>query len=388
MKQVRKPVTVSREELYREVWQTPMQHLAVRYGISVSSLAEICLRLRVPRPYLGYWAKRAVGKPTRQLELPPANIDTPRQVVITPTPPLPLSRPQATQSPKMRERYERTLHEASTIRVPTTLTDPHPIIAKWIAEDARLVRDFKRGRNPLRPSALSELDGRRHRILDTLFKELEKRGSKVISGHYHSLCVQIGSERVDFTLREHIRHIRRPVTEKEKKDRFYSGQKWRQEMIPTGNLAFKITSYLDRGVTGHWTDEPNSLLEQKIGEIIAVFVLAGVLLSEKRRVEEGRERRRLEAERRRSEATDRRRREQNRWRRFLDLAGQWRKAEAAREFLAALEAQRSPRERPIGGRRSDTWLKWAHERLKVYDPLEDGIEAVWKNLARVTARDY
>jgi hypothetical protein len=32
--QPKKPATVSREELYRQVWETPMQRLAAKYGIT------------------------------------------------------------------------------------------------------------------------------------------------------------------------------------------------------------------------------------------------------------------------------------------------------------------------------------------------------------------
>jgi hypothetical protein len=52
-------VTVSREELYRQVWETPMSRLAKQYGLSDNGLAKICNRIRVPYPPRGYWAKKA-----------------------------------------------------------------------------------------------------------------------------------------------------------------------------------------------------------------------------------------------------------------------------------------------------------------------------------------
>jgi len=53
---------VTREELYERVWSTPINHLAAEYGVSGSYLARVCAALNVPRPPVGYWQKKAVGK--------------------------------------------------------------------------------------------------------------------------------------------------------------------------------------------------------------------------------------------------------------------------------------------------------------------------------------
>ena len=65
----RKAATVSREELFRQVWTTPMSHLAQDYGISGNGLVKICDRLKVPYPPRGYWAKKAAGKRDVQYRL-------------------------------------------------------------------------------------------------------------------------------------------------------------------------------------------------------------------------------------------------------------------------------------------------------------------------------
>jgi hypothetical protein len=53
---------VSRQELYAEVWSTPMIKLAKKYGLSDVGLAKVCKRNNIPRPGNGYWAKVAHGK--------------------------------------------------------------------------------------------------------------------------------------------------------------------------------------------------------------------------------------------------------------------------------------------------------------------------------------
>ena len=56
-------VTLTREELYRQVWEIPMSRLAKEYGLSDTGLAKICRRLDVPYPPRGHWAKKAVTCP-------------------------------------------------------------------------------------------------------------------------------------------------------------------------------------------------------------------------------------------------------------------------------------------------------------------------------------
>src|SRR5690349_11317564 len=87
-----RPVSVTRDALYQQVWQKPMNRLALDYGISGNGLAKICDRLKIPYPPRGYWAKKAAGQKVAQYRLPDAASDTPDTVTIAPTPPLPLQR--------------------------------------------------------------------------------------------------------------------------------------------------------------------------------------------------------------------------------------------------------------------------------------------------------
>jgi hypothetical protein len=52
----------NRDVLYEEVWTQPIRKLARKYNVSDVALAKACMKLRVPLPGLGYWAKRAAGK--------------------------------------------------------------------------------------------------------------------------------------------------------------------------------------------------------------------------------------------------------------------------------------------------------------------------------------
>src|ERR1039458_9780742 len=95
--QPKQPVTISRDDLYAQVWATPMMQLAVQYGISGNGLAKICRKLAVPYPGRGYWAQKAAGQKVTQVRLPDKAEGGSSQVRIAPTlppPPPPLSFPK------------------------------------------------------------------------------------------------------------------------------------------------------------------------------------------------------------------------------------------------------------------------------------------------------
>ncbi len=63
--------TVSREELYEQVWSKPMTKVAADYGVTGTALKKTCDRHRIPTPERGYWAKLEHGKRVQKQPLPP-----------------------------------------------------------------------------------------------------------------------------------------------------------------------------------------------------------------------------------------------------------------------------------------------------------------------------
>src|SRR3546814_1898254 len=62
--------TFTREELYELVWSKPMTHLAKDFALSDVALHKICRKHASPKPPLGWWAKKAAGKPVKRTPLP------------------------------------------------------------------------------------------------------------------------------------------------------------------------------------------------------------------------------------------------------------------------------------------------------------------------------
>ena len=65
-------MTVTRDQLYGQVWARPMLAVANDYEVSANYLARVCASLNVPWPPRGYWAKVAAGHKPPQPALPPA----------------------------------------------------------------------------------------------------------------------------------------------------------------------------------------------------------------------------------------------------------------------------------------------------------------------------
>ncbi len=383
----KQPVTVSRDELYKQVWHTPMSRLAADYGISGNGLAKICDRLKIPYPPRGYWAKKAAGQKVIQFRLPDLPDDTPTEVTISPTP-LPAPPPQLPK--EIEDKLSAAQARTRDVTVPERLGRPHPIIAGWLAERARQKQDARN--DPWRSRRLSELnftdvDHRRHRILNTLFKTLEGHGFKVKLGDRHEVYLEIGGERVDFKLREKQRQVRRPLTEDEKRYSYMRERGWVQEMQPSGILIFSLETHLVDGVKHKWRDGERPL-EAQLPDIIGLILLAGPILKERRRLHEEAERCRYEEERRRYEERERRKKDDNQWRRFVEIAEHWRKLEVSRQFLAALEEKCAGQELAIAERPLSDWLGWAREKVASSDPLLMGAERIFTDISQITSWSY
>jgi len=281
---------VTREDLYLQVWETPISKLATQYGITDRGLSKICKRLNVPTPGRGYWARKLAGKHVIQYQLPHPNKKTPHDVVITEHGGL------LQPSPDIQNSLSKTIKEAAPFSIPERLTSPHPIIKKWLDEYKRRKREEKedKRRDPFGPDfsslykvpSLTPVDRLRYRILHVLFKELEKQGYEIKSERHESPYLEYDGIRVDFVLREKLKQLRRPLTDEEKTSIFTRDKSYIQELVPTGKLHFSIKTYLERGLRQEWNETDKKSLENHFPSILATFKLAGPLLVENKRQRE------------------------------------------------------------------------------------------------------
>jgi hypothetical protein len=65
-----KTLSVTRVELYRRVWSTPMRTLAKEFRLSDVGLAKICEKHQIPRPPVGHWVRVERGYDPEKIPLP------------------------------------------------------------------------------------------------------------------------------------------------------------------------------------------------------------------------------------------------------------------------------------------------------------------------------
>jgi hypothetical protein len=117
------------------------------------------------------------------------------------------------------------------------LIKPHPIIAKWLSDHGRGRREAAASRDPWRirmgPAPLSDIDRRRHRILDQLFHALEGKGAKISEAEKGLIRVTIDDENIDFQIREKNRQVR--VSQRAERARLAKQEERRRQRL--GELA-------------------------------------------------------------------------------------------------------------------------------------------------------
>jgi hypothetical protein len=277
--------------------------------------------------------------------------------------------------------------------VPERLARPHPIIASWLAEHDRRKREARKERDPWLkqlndPGEFTEIDHCIHRILDALFKALEKQGGKVKEGERRVLLVAMNGEKIELQIREKQKKGRRFLSDFEQKVASKDDKGWRQAMMPTGKLVFVIKTHLPAALQTEWTETGDTPLENYLPDIVAVFVAAGPLLVEQRRQREEAERERQIAEHKRYEAEQKRKLDDNRWRRFTEIAQQQREYALAREFLEAIKSTKPDLEQSVAGTDLAGWIAWAERRIAEASPLSCGADAIFDAVSRVTSWTY
>jgi hypothetical protein len=348
-------IVLSREELYALVWETPLVALALRYGVTGAELAAWCRRLRVPYPPPGHWTRKAHGKESPRPPLGPGPAD------------LDVARLQPKDPTERRRRRDGGLAPSARPPAKELEEKPHPLIAAWLEDRAQHIK-----RDPGMPD-WTAAERRRLSILDRLFKALEPLGYKPEAETLYRLWLNFGEERVDIALREKLKRV--PYSPS-----LYSfGGSYK--MAPAGVLLFTIEARLgDPPLPSEWVDEPGRPLEQRRDEIVSTLAQARPILLDLRAKREAAERQRREAFARRRAEEERRERERQRWRRFSDLARQWREAQDARALLEALKAASCNAHALVGERSLAEWLRWAAEQADAHDPTVYGAEETFRRV--------
>jgi hypothetical protein len=128
--------TWDREQLYSEIWETPLIKLAVKYGISAVALGKVARKLRIPLPGRGYWTKKDFGKPVERVPLPAAaNLPVVHRMKTEATPAKPAT--PSTTEPVVKDPELIRIEE---IEARSFGVDPSAKTHKLVAAAARILR--------------------------------------------------------------------------------------------------------------------------------------------------------------------------------------------------------------------------------------------------------
>lgn len=363
---------ISREDLYRQVWQTPMIQLAKSYGVSDQGLAKLCARHDIPRPPRGYWAKREAGIPVSTAPLPKARAGEPTIINIR----------QATPALKQAMLNKRAVDEMrediETTHIPETFRGLHPIVEGWVKEHKRLQterqREIKASRRDAwwRPEPildLTERDRYRFRFTSAFLKSLASNGVKALEGNIRGqLLIRVDGNEIKLTIIEKMRQkLGRPNDEQKKWTAF--PEHHNAALHSSGFLRITVNTYFGGGLKNEWVETDKLHGDDLLPHVVSGLLAIGPALTE---LEREREERRIRVEQELQRREELRRLAQldaDRWDRFQKLAADWERAAKLRAFHDQLANEVDALADEIDGMPKAAWLDWSAAKIDDLNPL-------------------
>lgn len=371
--------SITRKELYQLIWTEPMTKVAPRFGLSDVGLAKVCKRYNIPRPPVGYWAQKQVGKQPSQTPLPPAPEH--HQVIEF------LVEEKTKSSDHSPKRSDRVRDEQlkamiafeeqpeNRVVVPVQVSRYHPFVRQtkkaftdrfaarglcypsWSAEEARL--SIKVAKESI-PRALL--------LMDTLLKAFEDRGHKVVfepTEHRKEVCFDIQGEKFSLQLREKTKMIRLSEAER-KKSYLYNLVRYEA----AGLFELQLHGCSSHCLLATWKDGVRTKLEHQLNEVLIAMIVGVERERDWRKHQEEYERQRREAERKRWQQQEERRKEQQKIQELEQMMDFSDKAMRIREFMQEVCSHVEQTNGPIAeGSELACWIAWALDYADRIDPL-------------------
>jgi hypothetical protein len=317
----KRPVPVTRQELYEKVWQVPLKRLAEGWGTSYEQLVSACQVMNVPRPPAGHWAQLSLGLPVEKLQLPEAGAGIPSEATLQPR----FSRAERVAQAAEKQQAEATaakLSEAGRVDAgeePGNAAIPGVYRVELPPEGAALNPIAERhiqalqkgklgelgfvstgGRDLFRCELTSVLVPKFGRAVHALIGEMKHRGYSFEEGKDDSEVLGIVQDgnRVEVRWREVTIELEREPTNVDKRRPSWT---WKlRETKATGKLAVEVIA---PGLKGKrkWNEGDGRSLEEILGVVAEKIETTFRWFGEKKDRELELARRQAEAEQRRLE---------------------------------------------------------------------------------------
>lgn len=349
-------IQLTRKELYDLVWKNPLSKLAKKYNLSDNGLRKVCKKLDIPLPKNGYWQKIQFNKKVVIDKLPDNNnVETSITLKFRENSETVISG-EGNELNQLAKEIKATLKDV--LLFPEKLTKPNQLIIDAKNDLKTKKPSFQHSINGLLNTSVGILNitvspenvNRALLFMDVFIKAIEKRGHKIAGKNGASIVIE-GTE-LSIGIRERLK--RRIV-----KGTYYDST----ELYPSNILVFCLYAY----PTKEWADTKNSLLEDKISNIIAKLELQAV--KEKQDAID-REIWHREYERKQKieqEFKARKEKEIIKTKKLFSDAEKFDKATIYRNYIEATE-QKAIKENNLTEEVKE-WIKWAKEKADWFDPL-------------------
>jgi len=381
--------TYSRQEFYDLAWSKPITHLAKDFVLSDVAIHKICRKHEIPTPPLGWWAKKAAGKPVQQTALPAPRPGISDQIVIA-------AAELRGETPSVAAAREHARVLASDDGAIET-SEPHPIIEKTLAA----LRAAESGHNGLASVKAADLIhcevapasiDRLGRILSDIVTSAQRQGFTLEKGAVRAHFAGDG-ETIGFSVTEVVQRVKHVPTPAElarqeawRRKRERRRNSWDDDGEPfpwigdwdyvcTGRLGFEMDGVYvaaGGGPRKAFRDAKIQRLESMSSDIGVAIAVMAVAMREARERREDEERKRQE-ERRERERPLRAKYVAERRREALDqilddLAG----VERLRRLMDGLSAL----EGDTPSQRISQFLAWSRDELEEREAMfsRDGLE--------------
>ncbi|WP_409283046.1 hypothetical protein [Pseudomonas putida] len=355
--------TFTPQQLFEMVWERPVLIIAREIGVSDVGLSKACRKAGITLPTRGHWVKPVSKRPRRPK--PPASTT-------------PVTFHVLNVEKAARLRPENVIKDPKILIVPTELSDPHPLVKKWLGA-ARKAKELNSAlvfdKTKVLNSHISRNEVDRCALLyDSLIKACESSGYTWGIGSNGSF-VQVDGEELLTTIQERIKRFDIPPPPPKP---FKPGQQWRPDVTamraarfgwqPTGVFSLIVDARSEVLIQKTWTDSKTGKLESKLGQILTGFVRIAASVKVQRSSDEASRRRWAEEERVRKEGIDQQRRLDTLRQNLMKNIESWERAQRLRTFIQATVHGSPPDEATQMA--LAMWVSWAIQQVEMLDPLK------------------
>ena len=380
---------ITREELYKEIWEISLTGVAKKYDLNYSKLVSACKEHNIPYPTSAYWTKKKMGLDIKYDVMPlPESHEKEIRLELKNSKPLLKKNDNEEENDIQEFNYLNFLDENERSKVATVISEldinKHKRLHKTILDYKNKVKDERkeeRQRNYYNPYynihnytetgyfanvSKNEKD-RCMKVLSTIYYAIEELGGKINS----DFSMQIRGERLNIEIEELKDKVNHELTKEEakklleyedEKKRYsyaYKPQIRKYDYIHNGKLkiTFENREYIKE------TDKVK--LEDKLGDIIVKLYEKSERIRVARVAREEEAKRREEERKREVELKNRRKEEAIKTIDLVNKSEDYRIACEIRNYIKAVELKEELDE--------DTkqLIKWANKKADWFDPIID-----------------